>query len=75
MSKQTRSYAPGRDKRNLGHLKHPNRASFEHESRMAALFRKWPTLDAAEMRELRELWDERVGRLKRRIKAKADLAA
>jgi hypothetical protein len=56
-------------------VKHPDRASLEHENRMAALFRRWPNLDADEMRELRQLWDERVGRSKRRNRAGEDLAA
>jgi hypothetical protein len=42
---------------------------------MATLFRQWPDLDADEMRELRQLWDECVGRSKRRNRAREDLAA
>lgn len=44
----------------------------EHDSRLAALFRRWGGLDRREMRELRRVHDERVriaryvGRLRRR---------
>jgi hypothetical protein len=77
VSKQSRRDTPGPDERTQGHVEypHPDRASLEHENRMATLFRQWPDLDADEMRELRQLWDECVGRSKRRNRAREDLAA
>jgi hypothetical protein len=32
----------------------------EREHRMTELFRRWPSLDASELRELRRIWNERI---------------
>jgi hypothetical protein len=41
------------------------------EERVEVLFRRWPSLDESEFRELRELWGERLQRAKRQHRARA----
>ena len=51
---------------------HPaERRETASEKRITSLFRRWPSLDESEVRELRELWGEHMQRAKRKQRARA----